>query len=82
MVRDDAIVRYVIFEKTIDTNRKYIYQISRGSVYTSEDIGNAIEFCDVDTALMVKEHIYKICANRNINKDLHVLQIGVNYAEI
>ena len=79
MVKDDTKSRYVIFEKTSDTNRKYVYQISRISAYTSEDIGNAIEFYDVETALLVKEHIRKIYADKNINMDLYVLSISTSY---
>ena len=74
--------RYVLFEKTSDTNRKYVYQISRCSVYTSEDIGNAIEFYDKETALMVKEHIHKIYCDRNRNMELCVLSISTNYEVI
>lgn len=82
MVKDDAKINYVIFEKSSDTNREYIYQIGRSSVYTSEDIGNAIEFYDKETVLAVKEHIHKVYSNRNINKELYVLSISTNYEVI
>lgn len=82
MVKADAKIRYVIFEKASDTNREYIYQIGRSSAYTSEDIGNAIEFYDMETVLTVKEHILKMYSNRSINKELYVLSISTNYEVI
>lgn len=75
-------IKYVLFEKSSDTNREYIYQINRSSAYTSNDIESAIEFYDVETTLMVKEHINKIYSDRDINKELYVLSISTNYEVI
>lgn len=49
--------KYLIFEKTSESNREYVYQIGRSNIYTSDDIGNAIEFNNKETALMVAKYL-------------------------
>lgn len=64
--------KYVIFEKTSETNRKYVYQISRNNLYTTEDIGNAIEFYDKETAMLIAKYLTK---RNETNKRFYVLSM-------
>lgn len=64
--------KYIIFEKTSETNRKYVYQISRNSLYTTEDIGDAIEFYDKETAILIAKYLTK---RNESNKRFYVLSM-------
>lgn len=64
--------KYLIFEKTSETNRKYVYQISRNSLYTTEDIGDAIEFYDKETAMLIAKYLTK---RNESNKRFYVLSM-------
>lgn len=49
--------KFVIFFNETSTNRKYIEYIYRTSVSTDKDIGDAIEFDDKETALLVAKYL-------------------------
>lgn len=55
--------KYLIFRKTSETNREYIYQISRNSVSTQDDIGYAIEFDNRELAISMATYL----TNRDSN---------------
>lgn len=64
--------KYLIFKKTSETNREYVYQIGRNNIYTSEDMGSAIEFNDKDTVLNVSKYL---CNRDKNNKTYYVLSM-------
>lgn len=57
--------KYLIFKKTSETNREYVYQISRNNIYTSDDMGSAIEFNDKKTTLSIAKYLTDRDKNRN-----------------
>lgn len=64
--------KYLIFKKTSETNREYVYYIQRNSTSTSDDIGNAIEFDNKELALSMA----KFLTNRdNNNRKYYVLSM-------
>lgn len=64
--------KYLIFEKTSETNRKYVYQIGKNSIFTTEDIGNGIEFYDKETAMLIAKYLTK---RNETNKRFYVLSM-------
>lgn len=62
---------YVIFEQVTDTNRQYVTQIYRTSIYTSKDIGDAIEFDTIDEAKIVRD----LVARRDKSKTYRILEL-------
>lgn len=62
---------YVIFEQVTDTNRQYVNQIYRVSIYTGSDIGDAIEFNSIEEAKIVCDLIKR----RNKTKTYKILEI-------
>ena len=64
--------KYLIFKKTSETNREYVYYIQRNSASTSSDLGDAIEFDSKELALMIAKYL----TNRtNDNKKYYVLSM-------
>lgn len=57
--------KYLVFKKTSETNREYVYQISRNSIYTSDDMGSAIEFDDKEISLSVAKYLTNRDKNSN-----------------
>ena len=64
--------KYLIFKKTSETNREYVYQIARNSIYTTDDMGSAIEFDDKETSLRVAKYLSDRDKN---NKKYYVLSM-------
>lgn len=51
--------KYLIYYNETSTSKDYISTIYRNSKNTSNDMGNAIEFDDKETALKVKDYLNK-----------------------
>lgn len=52
--------KYIIFKKTSDTNREYVYQFSRNNIYCDDDIGRAIEFDNKEICELLCNHLKKL----------------------
>ncbi len=63
--------KYVIFEQSTETNRDYVTQIYRTSVYTSKDVGDAIELDTIEEAKIIRD----IVSRRNKMKNYKILEI-------
>lgn len=49
--------KYIIYYDETTTSKKYVETIYRTSISTDSDNGDAIEFDDKETAIMVKEYL-------------------------
>lgn len=51
--------KYIIYFNEGTASKKYVYNIYRGSVSDSKDIGDAIEFDSKELSLMLMEYLNK-----------------------
>ena len=57
MAKEFETKKYAIFKPTSSGKKEYVYEINRSSIYTTEDMHQAMFVDDVDTALCISKYL-------------------------
>ena len=57
MAKEFETKKYAIFKTTSSGKKEYVYEINRSSIYTIEDIHQAMFIDDVDAALCISKYL-------------------------
>ena len=57
MAKEFETKKYAIFETTSSGTKEYVYEINRGSIYTTSNIHDSMFIDDVDTALCIGKYL-------------------------